>query len=104
MTESRSDDFACLFIEFQINLPEISKHLFFGNVCSEKFVDLICIKWYSYRFFLLAVYIDHSSDNFTGSEFFDQLTCTVDGRFCIVRIQSFFKFTGGIRTKSDLLA
>ena len=104
MTESRCDDFACLFIEFQIDLLEVSDHFFFRNVCSKQLVDLFRIKWYSYRLFLLAVYINHSSDNFTGSHLFDQLACTVNGCLCIIWIQTLLEFTGCIGTKSDLLA
>ena len=74
----------------------------FGNIGSEKAVNLILVKWNSYRFFLLSIYIYHSANYFTGSHLFYQLAGTVDCCLCIIRIQSFFEFTGSIGTKSDL--
>ena len=104
MTEGWCDHFFCFCIIFQVDLFKIFDHIFFRNIGSEKCIDLVGIKWYTYRLFFLAVYINHSSDNFTGSHFFNQLAGTVNCILCIIRIQSLFKFTGCIGTKPDFLA
>ena len=46
--------------------------------------------------------INHTVNHFTGTQFFDQLACTIDRCLCIVRVQTLFKFTLGIGTHTEL--
>ena len=103
MTEGRSNNLVGCFIVSQFYPGQVLQHIFFGDISSQKAVDFFRFKRYSYRFFFLGIYISHTTNNFTGSQFFHQLAGTVDGCQCIVRIQTFFKFSGSICTKSDSL-
>ena len=103
MTECWCDHFFCLCIVIKIDLLEVSDHIFLRNVCSKHTVNLLCIKWNAYRFFLLAIYVDCSSDNFTCSKLFYKLAGTVQCIHCVVRVKSLLKLTGSICTKSDTL-
>ena len=103
MTESRSNDLVGCFIISQFYSGQILQHIFFGNIGSQQAVDFFRLKRYSYWLFFLGIYISHTTDNFTGSQFFHQLAGTVDGCLRIIRIQTFLEFSGSIGTKSDSL-
>ena len=101
MPEGRRYNFICSFIVMQFYFFQIRQHLLSGNFCSQKIVDLFRLKRNSYRLFFLTIYVHHTAHNFSGSQFFHQLAGAVDCYLCIIRIQSFFKFSRGIGTKSD---
>ena len=103
LTECRSYDLVCLRIQSQFYFCKVCKHFFFCKVCSEKCVDALRLKRYSGRFSCLVADIYDSAYDFTCSQFFHKLACTVDRCFGIVRVKTFFEFTGCIGTKSDPL-
>ena len=103
LTESRSYDLICFFVIGQFYFCQISKHFFRCQVSSKKSINLLRFErnsgWFSY--FIADIYT--SSYNFTCSQFFHQLACTVNCSLCIVRVKTLLKFTGCICTKSDSL-
>ena len=103
MTESRCHDLICCFVIGQFNLIEVFQHLFSGNISSQKCIDLFRFKCHTDRFFFLAVYIYHTAYYFACTKLFDQLAGTVNRCLRIVWIQSLFKLTRCIGTKSHSL-
>ena len=103
LTESRRYDLVCLRIQCQFNFCKVCKHFFFCKVCSEKCIDAFRLKRHSGRlsYFIADVYA--ATNDLTSTQFFHKLAGTVDCCFGIVRVKTFFEFTGCIGTKSDSL-
>ena len=84
-------------------LCQISKHFFRCQVSSKKSINLLRFErnsgWFSY--FIADIY--HSTYDFTCSKFLHQLACSVDSCLRIVRVKTFFEFTGSICSQTDSL-
>ena len=103
LTESRSYDLICFFVIGQFYFCQISKHFFRCQVSSKKSINLLRFErnsgWFSY--FIADIY--HSTYDFTCSKFLHQLACSVDSCLRIVRVKTFFEFTGSICSQTDSL-
>ena len=96
-------DFIGFLIIIQLNQLQIIQHLLFAEIGSQKPVDLIRVKGHSGRLALSVINVNHTVYHFTGSQLLDQLAGTINGSLGIVRIQTLFKLTGSIGTKTDTL-
>ena len=103
MTEGRCNNFIALFVIGKFYICKIIQHLFAGQIGSKQCIDAFRLKFHANWLFAFGVYICHATDYFTGTQFFDQLACTIDRCLCIVRIQTFFELAGSIGSKTDFL-
>ena len=82
---------------------EIGKYLFFGDLGSQKGIDLIRVKRHPHRLLDSCIHIHHAVHHLAGSQLFDQLAGPVNGSLSVVGIQSLLELAGSIRAQADLL-
>ena len=82
---------------------QIGKHLLLCDICSQKGVDLLCVKRHSDWLFDPGIYIHHTIHNLTGSKLLNQLTSAVNSGLCIVGVKTLLKFTRSLGAQSYLL-
>ena len=77
------------------------QHLFLRNLKAQKMIHLCRLKGKLPGLYGFRIDIHHTLQYLAASHLLDELACTIDGLLGKIRIQSLFKLTCRIRTKSQ---
>ena len=94
--------FSCRIV-FDLKCREVRQLRFFINICSEICIDPFRIEEDLFFFYRIRINVDRTADHISCIQLFDQLAGADQRRKRIVRIQSFFIFTGSICPHAEAL-